>query len=119
VDANPSLACTAPCSLGLARGRHSLKASLAGYRDQVRFFEVPDDLLVSVALAKPFGTLWIRTRPPGVDIFVNNVQRPEKTPAKISLPVGRYHLALVHNGRKVEQMVDVADDSTHDIQAAW
>lgn len=118
-DNNSALVCNSPCSLNLTNGQHVLKASLAGYREEVRFIEVPRDLVVPINLSKPFGTLWIHTTPPGVDIYINGAERPEKSPAKIKLQVGRYQITLTHAGRKVDQAVDVRDGATHEITAEW
>jgi serine/threonine protein kinase len=42
LDDSQQLACTSPCSLSVAPGRHTAAATLAGYRQGLRIFRVPE-----------------------------------------------------------------------------
>jgi hypothetical protein len=98
VDGNSQLACRAPCSLSLAPGRHTLFAHADGYRDANRIFEIPRDANLSVDMERNGGTLSISSNMPGSTIYINGQERPEKTPALLTLPVGTYQVRLV-NGK--------------------
>ncbi|MCX6621484.1 MAG: PEGA domain-containing protein, partial [Acidobacteria bacterium] len=119
VDDNAALSCTSPCALNLAPGRHVVKVALAGYRDEVRIVEAPRDQAISVNLTPPSGSLFVRSTPPGASIFLNGRERPEKTPATITLPVGRYNLTLELNGRKAEQTVEIKDRHILEAATEW
>jgi len=108
-DHDPSLACTSPCSLDVAQGPHSLALTLAGYRQEYRMLDVSGPRQLSVTLTQPTGTVRVDSEPPGAEIFIDNQQRPEKTPATFVLPIGSYMLAVVKDGRRTEQRLQVRD----------
>lgn len=109
VDDNGGNSCYTPCSLELAAGRHILKFSLTGYRDEVRTIEAPAETAVEVSLSQPSGSLFITTKPEGAAIYIDGRHLPQTTPSTITLPAGQHRLRLELNGRKVEQMVEIKD----------
>jgi serine/threonine protein kinase len=109
LDDDPSKACTAPCSFQVASGRHTLSLALAGYRQEFRLLEVNGPREIFVNLTQPTGTVRVMSDPPGAEIYVDNQLRPERTPATFLLPVGKYTLALVKDGRRTEQNLQVRD----------
>jgi serine/threonine protein kinase len=98
VDGNPQFSCRAPCSLTLVPGRHTMLVQAEGYRDANRIFEIPRDANLSVDMDRNGGTLSITSNLVGSTIVINGQERPEKTPALITLPVGTYQVHLV-NGK--------------------
>ena len=93
-DGKPELVCATPCSLGLPRGRHTMVATIDGYRSALRVFDSPRESEFYLNLTRAGGTLLVRTTPPGATVRINGQVRPEKTPATIPLPVGRYKLVV-------------------------
>jgi serine/threonine protein kinase len=109
VDDDPGLACTSPCQLPLAPGRHTLAASSDGYRVARRIFEMPRDAQMNVSLDRMMGTLSIITDPPGATIAINGQTRPEKSPLVLSLPVGTYQLRVAKGNLHYEESVTIQD----------
>ncbi|MCS7023462.1 MAG: protein kinase [Bryobacteraceae bacterium] len=119
-DGLASRSCTAPCQMTLSSGRHTLTASLEGYRLQSRIFQIPQDREILITMERALGTLTIRTTPPGATIILNGQERREKTPASFTLPTGRYHLELVKEGQRKEQYdIEIKDGVVSNIDVAW
>jgi serine/threonine-protein kinase len=113
VDGRARSACRTPCTVPLANGRHTLVASLPGYRGTMRTFQVPDENSIKVLLERATGVLGIRSTPPGATININGQQRVEKTPARIILPAGKYRLVVSRDGVSSEESeVEVKEGST-------
>ncbi len=109
LDRDPSEVCVSPCSLEVPRGPHSLALTLAGYRQEYRMLDVSGPRELLVTLTQPTGTVRVESEPAGADIFIDNQPRAEKTPATFVLPVGSYMLAVVKDGRRTEQRLQVRD----------
>lgn len=102
--------CKTPCSVRLAGGRHTLAATLAGYRRELRIFEVAGqakELFVNLSVTT--GSVLVVSDPPGASILVNGQPRKETTPATLVLPVGRYNLEVVKNGKRSDQDFDLKE----------
>ena len=110
VDNKADLTCTTPCSLPLETGRHTVVASIEGYRDLTRVINLPSDASVSLDLERSFGTLNVVSSPPGATILINGQIRPERTPAVLKLPPGPYRLQVVSGEAKSnEETVNIRD----------
>ncbi len=119
-DDDDELVCRTPCELPLARGRHTLRLSLAGHRISPRIIQVPDLLDVTVNLDSEAGTLALISRPPGATIELNGEQRREKTPTMLKLPAGNYKLRLTLEGRSpIEREVEVKDQVITNLEINW
>ena len=58
--------------------------------------------------------------PPGATIFIDGQERPEKTPAVIKLPVGRYKVRVSKEGlTPKETMVEIKDGGNPEININW
>jgi len=109
-DNNPSTACQSPCNIALAKGRHTVAATLAGYRQALKIFELPRDATLSIELVRMSGMVRITSEPPGATILVNGQVRSETTPAGLTLPVGKYVITVRKEGyRNAEQELEVKD----------
>jgi hypothetical protein len=116
VDGRARSACRTPCTVPLTPGRHSLVASMPGYRETMRTFQVPDEKAVKVVLERSTGVLGIRSTPPGASITINGQLRAEKTPTLITLPEGKYRLLVSRDGVSSEETeVEVREGSTRTI----
>ncbi len=112
--------CTSPCALQLAAGRHTLTATLAGYRRVLKIFEVPKELSLILQLERMQGRVMVKTTPAGAAIFVNGQERPEKTPAFLSLPAGKYKIAVVREGlSREEEEVEIRDGGITNMEINW
>jgi len=119
-DGQPHLMCTTPCEMTLPPGRHTLATVGSGYREQQRIFMMPEESSQVIVMERAIGTVVIHTTPPGATIFVDGRERPERTPAQITLPAGAHKLALVKEGlRRQEQDIDIKDGSVTNINLSW
>ena len=116
VDGRARSACRTPCTVPLAPGRHTLVASMPGYRGTMRTFQVPDERSVKVVLERAAGLLGIRSTPTGASITINGQLRAEKTPAMLTLPEGKYRLVVSRDGVSSEETeVEVKEGATRTI----
>jgi serine/threonine-protein kinase len=109
VDGNPSQACTTPCSLTAAPGRHELSVVLPGHQIERREFTVggaPLEL-TPVVLQAAGGTLMLTSEPVGAAISVNGKRTDKVTPAQIPLPLGVYSIMIEKGGRQVTEKVEI------------
>jgi serine/threonine-protein kinase len=105
---DPEKSCRTPCSLELARGRHTVTAALEGYHTELRILEVTGDAQeLFVSLPQMAGRLRVETDPPGAAILIDGKQQAEVTPATITLPVGSYELVVAKDGKRVTEKIDV------------
>ncbi len=98
VDGNPGWTCNTPCTLPLPPGRHTLLATMQGFRNANRIFQVPEESAMNISMERTGGTLSLTSTPTGSTIIINGQVRPERTPAVLTLPVGTYQVKLV-NGK--------------------
>lgn len=108
-DANPELKCKTPCSIALSPGRHTLVATLAGYRPEMRILEMTGPRELFLSMSAQTGTVRIETTPAGAQILVNGQSRPETTPATLVLPIGKYQVEVVKNGSRDQQVVEIKE----------
>ena len=109
LDGRPDAACTTPCSLDAAPGRHALSVTLPGYDIERREVEIgsgPQEL-PTIILRAPGGTLMLTTTPTGASILVNGKKLPQTTPAQITLAPGNYSITVEKDGKQVTRPVDV------------
>ena len=111
LDNDASKTCTSPCNLKVAGGRHTLAFNLEGYRRELRIVEVSEAKELFVNLTRPTGTVRVESAPAGAQILINNQPRKETTPATFVLPAGKYTLAVVKDGRRAEQELEIHDGS--------
>lgn len=112
IDGKPELACTAPCTLDLPGGRHTLAATLDGYRRTLKIFETPAESELFLNLDHTSGTLVVRSEVPGAAIFVDGQIRREKTPAMFSLPTGKHSIEVVQDNQRKTQEVTIRESMT-------
>jgi len=118
-DGDPALNCTAPCTLPLLAGRHTIAATLNGYKSALKIFEVPADSNVVVSMQQVAGTLTISTKPSGATIIIDGKEQAQKTPATISLPAGHHQLQLVKGNLTHQETVDIRDGHISVVNIEW
>jgi hypothetical protein len=114
LDGNPSLACSTPCSLRAAPGRHTLALTLPGYQIERREFTVgtgPMEL-TPVALRRAGGTLMLTSVPDGAAISVDGKRIDQLTPAQIPLALGVYSIMIEKGGRQATEQVEIKSGMT-------
>jgi serine/threonine protein kinase len=110
VDDDAATTCTAPCTLNLGSGRHTLVATIAGSAPARRIFLVPQDKEVTVVMQRSLGTLLVASSPSGAQVLIDGQNRGQ-TPASIRLPAGPHRLVVTLNGdQRAEQTVLVEED---------
>ena len=114
LDGNSSMACSTPCTLRAAPGRHTLAYTKSGYYIERREFTVgagPLEL-TPVALSPHGGTLMLSSDPKGAAISVNGKRIAQLTPAQIPLAVGVYSIMIEKDGRQATEQVEIKDGMT-------
>src|ERR1039457_4007265 len=114
LDGNPSQACSTPCSLRAAPGRHTLALTLPGYQIERREFTVgagPLEL-TPVALRRAGGTLMLTSIPDGATISVDGKRIEQLTPAQIPLALGVYSIMIEKGGRQATEQVEIKHGMT-------
>lgn len=119
VDGSNDTSCTTPCSVELPPGRHTLSATLDGYRRALRIFETPNDTEMFVNMDKAAGTVMLRSEPKGATILVDGETRTEKTPAVLTLPAGAHTIELVYEDARESHNVVVKESGITNIQVTF
>jgi len=89
--------CETPCSFNnLNPARYSLEVQKAGYQSvqtalQVKSGDAQDQRIKLESLAKG---IFISSRPPGADVFINGAKQSGQTPVTLPLAPGQYNLVL-------------------------
>lgn len=114
LDSRPDQACTTPCQLQAAPGRHSLSFTLPGYQIEHREIDVGTAPLElpAVILHSQSGTLMLSSNPPGATILVNGKTVAEVTPARLSLAPGTYKIVIEKNGQTSVNSVEIRNGDT-------
>jgi len=109
LDGNPATACSTPCSLNAAQGRHALSVVLPGYQIERREFAVGSRPLElpPIVLQSAGGTLMLSSDPPGAAISINGKRIDQVTPAQIPLGLGVYSIMLEKGGRQTTEKVEI------------
>jgi serine/threonine-protein kinase len=114
LDGNASTACSTPCTLRAAPGRHALAYTKPGYQIERREFAVgtaPLEL-TPVALSPHGGTLMLSSEPKGAAISVNGKRIEQVTPAQIPLASGVYSITIEKDGRQATEKIEIKDGMT-------
>ena len=89
--------CQTPCSFNdLNPGQYSMEIKKDGYQPvqtalQVKSGNVSDQKIALESLAKG---LFVSSRPPGADVFINGAKQSGQTPVTLPLAPGQYNLVL-------------------------
>jgi tRNA A-37 threonylcarbamoyl transferase component Bud32 len=111
LDGNRSMACSTPCSLHAAPGRHTLAMTLDGYHIVQREFSVGASPLelAPVELKPVVGTLMLTSVPDHASISVNGKRIDQLTPAEIPLRPGIYSIMVEKGGRQMTEQVEITN----------
>ena len=109
VDGRSDASCTAPCTMALPNGRHTLTAELNGYNLARRIFIIPADTSLYVPMNRSTGVVFVTSTPSGATIYVDG--KPYgRTPATLHLPAGTHQLVVVSGSMQHEDTVNVQSD---------
>jgi serine/threonine-protein kinase len=113
--------CETPCSfVQLAPGQYNLGVRKNGFQPmqtalQIRSGEVLDERVTLEPLAVG---LFVSSKPPGADVFINGAKQSGQTPVTLPLAPGQYNLVLRLEGYQAySQQVSVKDNVQTQLQA--
>ena len=106
VDDSNDSTCTAPCTLSLSNGRHTLTAQANGYVIARRIFNVPQDSTVYIPLTKSEGVLLVTSEPGGSTVIVDG-KNYGRTPVTLHLSPGVHELVVASGATRHEEAVVV------------
>jgi hypothetical protein len=112
LDGQLDTACTTPCTLEAAPGRHSLELAKSGYDVERRDVDVGSSgvELPAVVLRSVQGTLMLSSDPAGATVLVNGKRQPQVTPAQIQLAPGSYSVTVEwKDGKQATRTVQIKD----------
>ena len=114
LDGNPAMACSTPCSLNAAQGRHALSIVLPGYQIERREFMVGTRPLElpPIVMQAAGGTLMLSSDPPGAAISINGKRIEKQTPAQIQLGLGVYSVTIEKGGRQSTEKIEISSGIT-------
>jgi serine/threonine-protein kinase len=114
LDGRREAACSTPCSLDAAPGRHAVSIALAGYQPEHRDLTVGSEALElpMVILRAAQGTLWVTSSPAGAAITINGKRYPQTTPAQIPLPPGAYRVLVEKDGAQNTSALEIRNGQT-------
>lgn len=119
-DGNQDRCPKTPCSLDLPAGSYKVTGRLEGYEEFTRNLRVPDASRVFVEFDKAVGTLAVNSNPSGANLRLNGKELPNKTPALLKLPAGRYKLEVVKEGLPVQERdVSVRNGVLQTLTVTW
>jgi tetratricopeptide (TPR) repeat protein len=105
--------CVAPCQPPLAAGRHTLLATLAGYRNLYKIFIVEKGKAsppIDLALDPKRGLLKVETEIPGAPVFLDGKETGKRTPASLSLNEGTYEVGVEIDAVQRAEKVEITDN---------
>ena len=109
-DNNASLTCLTPCEIPLPAGRHTLMATLKGYRDAPKIFNVEKKAAsVEIGLDAKRGSVSVQSATPGAPVFLNGKRTDKVTPAQFTLDEGDYDIGVEIGGTMNVQKMSVRD----------
>jgi serine/threonine protein kinase len=109
VDDRADASCTAPCTMSLPNGRHTLTAELGGYNLSRRIFTIPGDRSLYVPMSRSTGVVFVTSTPNGATIYVDG--KPYgRTPATLHLPAGSHQVVVANGSAQHEEIVSVQPD---------
>jgi hypothetical protein len=106
VDNRADTTCTAPCTLSLANGRHTMTAEANGYAVARRIFTVPEQSTLDVQLTKSEGVLLVTSTPSGSSVTVDG-KNYGKTPVTLHLSPGVHQLVVASGATRYQESVVV------------
>ena len=109
LDGNTAVACSTPCTLKAASGRHTLMVMLPGYEMERREFLMGNSPteLAPLVLRAAGGTLMLTSDPKGASVLINGKRIDMVTPAQIPLAPGTYQVTVEKDGRQSTAQVEI------------
>jgi serine/threonine-protein kinase len=109
LDGNTAAACSTPCTLKAASGKHTLMVMLPGYEMESREFLMGNSAteLAPLVLRAAGGTLMLTSDPKGASVSINGRRIDMVTPAQIPLAPGTYQITVEKDGRQSTAQVEI------------
>ena len=118
VDSRPDAVCTAPCTMSLPVGRHTLTAQLDGYAVARRIFNIPGLSSLFIPLAQNQSVLVFTSTPSGSTIFVDG-KLYGQTPATLHLTPGVHHFTLMNGSQQRQETLNIEPESFQVRSIRW
>ena len=118
IDDRADATCTAPCTVALPNGRHTLTAELDGYSMARRIFTVPNDSSLYIPLSRSTGVLLVTSSPTGCSVIVDGKSMGQ-TPARLHLSAGIHHIVISNGTDQKEETVNIEPDSFQAASVRW
>jgi serine/threonine-protein kinase len=110
IDGRTDATCSAPCTVSLQAGRHTLTAEMNGYSTARRIFTVPQDSSLYIPLSRSTGILLVTSVPSGATVIVDG-RTAGQTPTTLHLAAGIHHVVVVNGSARKEQTVNIEADT--------
>jgi tetratricopeptide (TPR) repeat protein len=111
-DNDSSTTCRTPCQLASATGRHTLVATLNGYRDVlkiVNFEKSGAAAPIELAFERRQGVIEV-TGATGSQIYLDGNRTEQTTPGKLTVPEGDHEIGIEANNGVLKKTVRVRDE---------
>jgi len=112
LDGQADTACTTPCTMDAAPGRHTIEIRKTGYSLENREVDVTNSPLElpAVVLRQMLGTLMLSSDPVGAAVLVNGKRYSQLTPAQIQLSPGNYTITVEwKDGKQSSRTIQIRD----------
>ena len=113
VKVDGTMTCDGQCQVMLAPGRHTLRATMKGYRDALNIFTIDKGKAppaVEVVLISKRGWLFVESEVPGAPIYLNGMRTSERTPAQFTLDEGEHQVGVETGGTMKSLRVNIEDE---------
>jgi len=109
LDGRSATACTTPCWIDAAPGRHTVAISMDGYHVESREVEVGSNPIeLGLVMLRPLGgAIMLTSEPSGAAVLVNDKRIDKTTPAQIQLAPGTYKITVEKDGKQSSETVEV------------
>jgi hypothetical protein len=113
LDNDASTTCRTPCQVTVSPGRHTLVATLGGYRDILKIVNIDKSGAVpptELAFEKKQGVVEVIGGAPGSGIWLDGNRTDQTTPGKLAVLEGDHEIAIESNGEMLKKTVHVHDN---------
>ena len=104
IDGDPEEKCQSPCLLTLRSAPQTLHVTMEGYREEIKELSPKTGgEEVNVPLTQQFGFVSLDGSPGETPVVFDGQVAAHQVPSKVQLPVGKYQIRGVQNGKVLSQ----------------
>jgi hypothetical protein len=110
--------CQSPCVFSLAPSKQVVHSEMAGYRSETRTFEPkPTGSEMQILLEPEMGSIKLDAPQSDTEVLINGQTAARQVPVVLQLPLGKYQIRSVQDGKVLNQQeVEVTITTTPIIQ---